>query len=349
MKKIAIVGAGGFGTCLAILLATLGHKVTLYDRSGKIVSSCQGKRRNMRYPWLKKIRLPEGLIVELTPTPIPEGFDFTIIATSTAGISDTLARVASPDTTVVLIQKGLIGIEHAKAGEPLWTTPYDVARKSAPHNPILTFTGAAFAWQLLGKTNIKMLIGYDDQHLASAERFAELFEGSVVLTRLVSAPADAEVMGSVRVAASVAAGIFTGFVGDTNRGTCSLGFSEILTEALRWASSDAFAISLRPSDQTLRVFMSDYYLCFDKGSRNFNLGRLIAKMNLKKAQKQAQKLGVAEAIRTVAIIHGTLANTLVSGSLPETFPYLHCLNAVLAGKMSTEEAHRFMLSRERSN
>ena len=44
MKKISIIGAGGWGTTLAVLVAENGYDVTLWAREKEIVQSINEKR-----------------------------------------------------------------------------------------------------------------------------------------------------------------------------------------------------------------------------------------------------------------------------------------------------------------
>jgi len=55
--RIAIIGAGSWGTALAIHAATLGHDVRLWSREREVVSEIQASRTNARY-------LPEGKLPE---------------------------------------------------------------------------------------------------------------------------------------------------------------------------------------------------------------------------------------------------------------------------------------------
>ena len=48
-KKVLVLGAGNFGTCLAQHLAQLGHQVTLWARSASVVSEINQSRRNPKY------------------------------------------------------------------------------------------------------------------------------------------------------------------------------------------------------------------------------------------------------------------------------------------------------------
>ncbi len=57
--RCAVLGAGSFGTCLAILLAEKGHTVDLWARDAHLVDAIQSGRRNPRY--LSDFPLPEAI------------------------------------------------------------------------------------------------------------------------------------------------------------------------------------------------------------------------------------------------------------------------------------------------
>ena len=48
-QRIAVVGAGSWGTALAIVAARAGHDVTLWSRDADIVKSINEQRVNSRY------------------------------------------------------------------------------------------------------------------------------------------------------------------------------------------------------------------------------------------------------------------------------------------------------------
>lgn len=56
-KRIAIIGAGSWGTALAIMAARAGHEVTLWSRDPEVVKSINEQRVNSRY--LTSISIPE--------------------------------------------------------------------------------------------------------------------------------------------------------------------------------------------------------------------------------------------------------------------------------------------------
>ena len=60
IKKISIIGAGSWGTALAILLAEKGYKVSLWTRRKELAAEINKKRENSQY--LKGIRMPKSII-----------------------------------------------------------------------------------------------------------------------------------------------------------------------------------------------------------------------------------------------------------------------------------------------
>ena len=58
-NKIGIIGAGSFGTALAILLTNKGHDVSLWGRKKSLMSLMEEIRENPHY--LPGVRLPETI------------------------------------------------------------------------------------------------------------------------------------------------------------------------------------------------------------------------------------------------------------------------------------------------
>ena len=49
MKQIAVIGAGSWGTALAVMAARAGHGVRLWSRNDAVVSSINEQHVNSRY------------------------------------------------------------------------------------------------------------------------------------------------------------------------------------------------------------------------------------------------------------------------------------------------------------
>ena len=59
MKQIAVIGAGSWGTALAVIAARAGHSVRLWSRNDEVVSSVNVRRVNSRY--LSSTSIPESV------------------------------------------------------------------------------------------------------------------------------------------------------------------------------------------------------------------------------------------------------------------------------------------------
>jgi glycerol-3-phosphate dehydrogenase (NAD(P)+) len=103
--RIAVLGAGAWGTALAIAFASR-HRVTLWGRDSAHLTALRETRRNDRY--LPQITLPPSLDIEADFARAVIGADLALIATSTAGLAATARDVnaASPNLAILWACKG---------------------------------------------------------------------------------------------------------------------------------------------------------------------------------------------------------------------------------------------------
>jgi glycerol-3-phosphate dehydrogenase (NAD(P)+) len=103
--KIAVLGAGAWGTALAIAFLNK-HQVTLWGRDAKHISALVATRTNARY--LPDISLPAALAIETNFASAIDSADIALIATSTAGLRDTatLIHAAKPTLPIIWACKG---------------------------------------------------------------------------------------------------------------------------------------------------------------------------------------------------------------------------------------------------
>jgi len=103
--KLAVLGAGAWGTALAISLSQK-HSVALWGRDPMHVATLAGTRTNLRY--LPGIALPDSLGVESDLAAALANADLSLIATSTAGLPTTTALLHehAPDMPILWVCKG---------------------------------------------------------------------------------------------------------------------------------------------------------------------------------------------------------------------------------------------------
>jgi glycerol-3-phosphate dehydrogenase (NAD(P)+) len=95
--RIAVLGAGAWGTALAVALAktafaqTPKHQVTLWARDASLLNELQQTRRNDRY--LRDVVLPAALTIEVDFSHALADAELALVATSTSGLASTVTAI----------------------------------------------------------------------------------------------------------------------------------------------------------------------------------------------------------------------------------------------------------------
>ena len=107
-EDIAVIGAGSYGTCLAVLFGHHGHRVCLYNRNPETTRAIESARENTAY--LPGHKLPDSVTVSSDLEAAVRGKRFILGVTPSHGIRDTLGAAAKwmePDAIVINASKGL--------------------------------------------------------------------------------------------------------------------------------------------------------------------------------------------------------------------------------------------------
>ena len=86
--KITIIGAGAWGTALAIHFASHNHQVAMWARNAEHLSAMQAERENKRY--LPGFKLPDSLTAHSDLDAALEGSELVMVVTSVAGLRDSV-------------------------------------------------------------------------------------------------------------------------------------------------------------------------------------------------------------------------------------------------------------------
>src|ERR1019366_6793311 len=101
--KIAVLGAGAWGTAIAVSLSAR-HEAVLWGRDPGQCRAIAAARRNERY--LPEIDLPPRLTIEADFSAAVSTAELVLVATPTAALSAMLARLAPLRKPVVWLCKG---------------------------------------------------------------------------------------------------------------------------------------------------------------------------------------------------------------------------------------------------
>ena len=105
--RVSVVGAGAWGTALALVLVERGHDVRLWSYESEVVDSILRHRRN---PYLDGVTLPEELHATSDLTAAVEGSEL-VVSVSPSQVVRSVMREAAPhldsDAIVVSASKGI--------------------------------------------------------------------------------------------------------------------------------------------------------------------------------------------------------------------------------------------------
>jgi len=107
--RIAVLGAGSWGTALAALLAANGHSVRLWGRDIALVRSLQERRENTRY--LPGIPLPEGVFPTTDLEEALEETQVAVLAVPSSATREVAQAAAAALTSDILLLSAAKGLE----------------------------------------------------------------------------------------------------------------------------------------------------------------------------------------------------------------------------------------------
>ncbi|MBN2739160.1 MAG: NAD(P)-dependent glycerol-3-phosphate dehydrogenase [Spirochaetales bacterium] len=111
-KSITVLGAGAWGTAMAMVLAKKGHDVCLWALEKDVVGEINRKHQNSRY--LKDVKLPESLVAEGDLLKAAENRDVIIIAIPSLYVLENIKRLLSVEniregkSLIALLSKGFV-------------------------------------------------------------------------------------------------------------------------------------------------------------------------------------------------------------------------------------------------
>lgn len=108
IEDVAVIGAGSYGTCLAMLFGNAGHRVSLFSRNPEQAAEIQATRINRLY--LPAYKLPDGVTVSADLAATVRGKRFVVGVTPSHGVRELFGQISDvidPDAVVINASKGL--------------------------------------------------------------------------------------------------------------------------------------------------------------------------------------------------------------------------------------------------
>jgi glycerol-3-phosphate dehydrogenase (NAD(P)+) len=319
--SIAIVGAGSWGTALAIHLARGGAPVRLWARSREVVESIRAQRRN---PWyLSDVEVPSGVEATTDARAAVAEATLVIVAVPSEFFADTLARLGPVRAPVLSATKGFEPGRHRRMSE--------VVAERWPGVPTAVLSGPTFAREVAQAQPTAAVIASRDDALA-AELQARLGsrEFRLYTNRDV---VGVEVGGALKNVIAVATGLADGLgLGENAR-------AALVTRGLAEITRLAVALGGEPATLAGLAGLGDLVLTSTGTlSRNRALGMALARGESRTHAQQATRM-VAEGVPTVT------AACALAQRHGVTLPIATEVAAVLFDGKSPQEALASLLGR----
>jgi len=195
-RRATVIGAGSFGTAVAVLLARGGLRTTLQARTSEQAEELGRVRENTAY--LPGVELPRELRIEAVSSGLSRA-DYVFLGMPSGKLYDVVAALDAaglpPRAAVVSLAKGLVP-PNGIAPTVLLRARFDPAR-------VACVGGPAHAQEMVGE-GAGLVAASTDEALAAA--LAEVFAQAGVVCERSSDPVGVELAGAAKNAAALAAG-----------------------------------------------------------------------------------------------------------------------------------------------
>ena len=293
-QRFAVLGAGAWGTALALALQRSGREVTLWSRRAELAAEIDRTRENADY--LPGIKLPPeiGATADLAVAAEAEALLLVAPAQHLRTLCRQLAGRLQADCPLVICAKGI------EQGSLALMT--EAAAAELPGQPLAVLSGPNFAAEVAAGLPAATTIAADPESLA--QDLVAAFGSRAFRPYASGDPVGAQVGGAVKNVIAIACGIVTGRkLGDNAR-------AALVTRGLAEVGRLAQALGARPETLMGLSGLGDLVLtCGAMQSRNYSLGvalgqgRAIAEI-LGERRSVTEGVTSAAAVTALARRHG---------------------------------------------
>ncbi len=262
-EPMTVIGAGSWGTALAILLAREGHPTHLWTRDAAQLQAMRSARRNLRY--LPDAAFPEGLLIAAElPAALKISRD-ALIAVPSHAFRATLTNIRphlSPHTRLAWATKGF----ELSTG----LLPHQVVREVLGETPGAVLSGPTFAKEVGAGLPTAMTIASADENFA--KELALSLSGPNFRAYTQTDIMGVEVGGAVKNVIAIGSGIADGmgFGANTRVALITRGLAEMMRLGVKLGA-------LRETFMGLAGLGDLVLTCTDDQSRNRRFGMALGR------------------------------------------------------------------------
>ncbi len=326
MADIGVLGAGSWGTALAIVLADNGHNVDLWAARG--TKAEQFKKDREYKSALPGVKFPELLQIEEDLEAACKDKDVIVFAVGSPYIRETAQKAAAyikEGTKVVDVSKGI--------EEKTLLTLCGILEEELPQTDVSVLSGPSHAEEVSRKIPTTVVIGSHSK--ATAEYLQELFMNDYFRVYISSDMTGIELGGSLKNVIALAAGVIDGLgLGDNTK-------AALITRGISEMSRLGIAMGGRQDTFAGLSGIGDLIVtCTSKHSRNRNAGYLIG-------QGYSTEAAMEEVKQVVEGVHSAKAALKLARKYNVDMPIVEQVNLVLFEGKSAKEGLNDLFKREK--
>lgn len=321
--QVTVLGAGAWGTALAMHLARSGTNTVLWGHRPEHVQALARARENARY--LPGIRLPDALRLESDPGRALENAEYILVAVPSTAFTTTLELLEPlSDAPIFWATKGL----DPDTGRPLHER---AGRILGNARGIGVLSGPSFAREVAAGLPTAVTVAATD--MALARRFASLVHSDTFRAYVSTDLTGVELGGGAKNVIAIATGISDGLELGANAR------AGLITRGLAELRRLGNALGARPATLTGLSGLGDLVLtATDDQSRNRRFGIALGRGTGLDVARDT----IGGAVEGIPAAH---AITRLAGDVDVELPICACVHAVLDGRISPREAVGELMSR----
>jgi glycerol-3-phosphate dehydrogenase (NAD(P)+) len=330
-KKVTVIGAGSWGTALAMVLADNGHEVRLWGHKADQIQEINDHHTNHKY--LKNVKLPAAIVGYSNLKASLDGIETAILAVPTKAIRQVLGQVQevqSNPLTIVHVSKGiepdtLLRISEIIEDEMLHENLHSVVVLSGPSH--------AEEVSLRHPTTVTV----SSEDMKSAEEVQDLFMNQNFRVYTNPDLLGVEIGGALKNIIALAAGITDGLgYGDNAK-------AALITRGLAEIARLGTKMGANPLTFSGLAGIGDLIVtCTSVHSRNWRAGNMLGKGH--NLEEVLENMGmVVEGVRT------TKAGHQLAQKFEVKMPITNALYDVLFNDVNAKEAVDHLMSRGKTD
>jgi glycerol-3-phosphate dehydrogenase (NAD(P)+) len=328
--RVAVLGAGSWGTTFAIVLADAGCTVRMWGRRAELCTAITEEHRNDDY--LPGVELPAAIVASPDPAVALEGADLVVLAVPSQLLREHLVTwtpLLPPRAALISLMKGVELGTHARMSEVL----ADVTGASADR--IVVVSGPNLAKEIAARQPTATVVACSDHD--TADRVAQACSNAYFRPYTNTDVIGVELGGAVKNVIALAVGMAEGLgYGDNTQ-------ASLITRGLAETSRLGVALGADPATFAGLAGLGDLVAtCASPLSRNRTFG-----VNLGRGMSVEEVVGVtrqvAEGVKSCRAILD------LAGSVGVEMPITQHVVAVVHEGMSVRDMAGSILSRARKH